>query len=184
MPNLGYTLGIPDGPNNPSEDQPDMKINNDSNASIWNVDHFGFNNNNGGYHSDIHLVTQNDPVNFAGGVQLYAKLDATTNIPVLFSKAGNGAVVQMYLSNLTNPGYSWVSGFLIQFGTTTVAGAVVFAIPFTTIVNVQITPIVVGATTSKIIAYAASVTTTGFTISVNGTGVTTGYNFYWMAMGG
>jgi hypothetical protein len=52
---LNYTTGIPDTPNDPSEDQPDMKINNDSNEAIWKIDHYGFNNNNGGLHKYVRM---------------------------------------------------------------------------------------------------------------------------------
>ena len=50
MTNFVYTVGIPDAPNDPSADQPNMKVNNDSNDGIWKIDHYGFRNNNGGYH--------------------------------------------------------------------------------------------------------------------------------------
>lgn len=53
MPNFDYNRDVPDGPNNPSEDQPDMKINTNSAADIWDVDHFGFQDNNGGKHDVI-----------------------------------------------------------------------------------------------------------------------------------
>lgn len=39
---FSYTQGIPFRTDNPSDDQPDMKINNDSNYGIWQVDHHGF----------------------------------------------------------------------------------------------------------------------------------------------
>lgn len=61
MPNFEYTIGIPDAPNDPSEDQPDMKINNDSNASIWEVDHFGFNDNFGGIHKQVRMPVRGGP---------------------------------------------------------------------------------------------------------------------------
>jgi len=53
MPNITYNLGIPNTPNDPSVDQPKMKINNDANDTIWDVDHYGFNDNNGGKHNVI-----------------------------------------------------------------------------------------------------------------------------------
>lgn len=51
MTDFKYTLNIPNGPNNPSNDQPIMQTNNNSNALIWDVDHYGFNNINGGLHA-------------------------------------------------------------------------------------------------------------------------------------
>ena len=48
-----YTNDIPATANNPSADQPPMKTNTNSNSAIWNVDHYGMNNNFGGYHNVI-----------------------------------------------------------------------------------------------------------------------------------
>jgi hypothetical protein len=52
---LTYTAGIPNTPNNPSNDQPIMKVNNDSNNIIWGIDHHGFNDNQGGWHNIIRM---------------------------------------------------------------------------------------------------------------------------------
>lgn len=58
MPNFTYTKGIPDSPNDPSEDQPIMKVNNDSNFDMWDIDHIGFKQNDGGTHRFVHLKQQ------------------------------------------------------------------------------------------------------------------------------
>lgn len=64
---FNYTQGIPAAQNNPSNDQPNMKVNNDSNYLIWDVDHYGFEDNNGGQHQWVTLpklttpATQVDP---------------------------------------------------------------------------------------------------------------------------
>lgn len=50
MPNINYINDIPDGPHNPSADQPDMKINTNAVDTIFAVDHYSFKNNNGGLH--------------------------------------------------------------------------------------------------------------------------------------
>lgn len=60
-----YTTGIPDAPNNPSTDQPNMKVNNDSNSAIWLEDHYGFNDNLGGEHKQV----------------TYSKLNIGDNVP-------------------------------------------------------------------------------------------------------
>jgi hypothetical protein len=39
---FSYKQGIPFATDNPSDDQPNMEINNDSNYGIWQVDHHGF----------------------------------------------------------------------------------------------------------------------------------------------
>lgn len=58
MPNFTYTTDIPDGPNNPSFDQPKMKTNTNSTDSIIEVDHYSFNDNLGGYHKIVDFVNQ------------------------------------------------------------------------------------------------------------------------------
>jgi len=59
MTNFLYNTGIPAANNNPSTDQPDMQTNTDSTNAILNVDHFTFNNNNGGMHQQVQIVSQN-----------------------------------------------------------------------------------------------------------------------------
>jgi len=50
-----FNDGIPAANNNPSNDQPDMLINNQSTKGIIAVDHIGFDTNLGGNHSQMHL---------------------------------------------------------------------------------------------------------------------------------
>jgi hypothetical protein len=62
--NFNYTTGIPATNNNPSDDQPDMDINTNSAAAIWEIDHFGFVNAMGGWHKVIRMpqiVGNTDP---------------------------------------------------------------------------------------------------------------------------
>lgn len=56
MPNFTYNRDIPDGPNNPSNDQPPMKVNTNAIDDLINVDHYSFNDNNGGLHKQVQLV--------------------------------------------------------------------------------------------------------------------------------
>lgn len=55
MPLITYNRDIPDQPNNPSVDQPDMKINTNSVDDIINVDHYSFNDNLGGLHKQVRM---------------------------------------------------------------------------------------------------------------------------------
>ena len=50
MSNFTFDSGIPFAQNNPSSDQPKMLANNIANEGIWDIDHIGFNSNNGGTH--------------------------------------------------------------------------------------------------------------------------------------
>lgn len=59
MTNFLYNTGIPAANNNPSNDQPDLQSNTNSTNAILNVDHFTFNNNNGGMHQQVQIVSQN-----------------------------------------------------------------------------------------------------------------------------
>lgn len=55
MPVITYNLGIPDAPNNPSDDQPLMKTNTNS-INQWNdVDHYTFSNSNAGKHKQVQM---------------------------------------------------------------------------------------------------------------------------------
>lgn len=53
MINFTYIQDVPNAPNNPSSDQPNMKINTNSNHDIWEVDHIGFGVANGGTHEQL-----------------------------------------------------------------------------------------------------------------------------------
>ena len=62
MTNVTYNLGIPDADNNPSVDQPNMKVNNDAVNTLFSVEHYGFNNNLGGQHKKIIFPENNTSV--------------------------------------------------------------------------------------------------------------------------
>lgn len=55
MPLFTYELNIPDGPHNPSNDQPLMELNNNIIPDLIAVDHMTFNVNNGGQHKAVHF---------------------------------------------------------------------------------------------------------------------------------
>lgn len=61
MPNFAFTRDTPFATHNPSSDQPVMQTNTNSEDSIWAVDHFGFNDNNGGLHKQVHLKNEAAP---------------------------------------------------------------------------------------------------------------------------
>ena len=121
MTDFSYTLGIPNGPNDPSNDQPNMKINNDNISAIIGVDHVTFNQNNGGYHTDIHQIPLGgDPGAMSGIGQIYSKTLGSDQS--LFYESGAGIITQLtgtnssaFLQN-TN-GYIWIAGtILLQWG--------------------------------------------------------------------
>jgi hypothetical protein len=62
---VSYNLNIPDGPNNPSNDQPKMKTNTNAIQTLISVDHVGFNtdgtppNGVGGHHLQVSFDGKN-----------------------------------------------------------------------------------------------------------------------------
>jgi hypothetical protein len=74
MPDFIYTDNIPAASHNPSADQPIMQINTNSIDGIIGVDHFSFNDINGGYHKQVNLVNEANPGTPSGvGSVLFSK---------------------------------------------------------------------------------------------------------------
>lgn len=138
MPNFTYNTGIPDAPNNPSDDQPLMKTNTDSINSILNVDMIGFGNANGGLHSKITYVNQgSDPGSAAAQYIEYSKATAGSS-EMYAQKDAVATPIQLTRGVPTtnaNGSYSYLpGGFLIQWGSKTAVGnsaTVTFPIAFT-----------------------------------------------------
>ncbi len=85
MPNFTYIRDIPDGPHNPSVDQPDMKINTNSIDDLITQDHYGFNAaglNFSGYHKQVHMpiLAAIPAVTFANQGTLYTKTAISTGV--------------------------------------------------------------------------------------------------------
>jgi hypothetical protein len=154
--NLNYTTGIPDTPNNPSNDQPSMKINTNSINSIIQIDHHGFVDNLGGYHTIIHQDSStrsrsgqgNTFTNFPAAIPSINQLFSAQYTPdttggvadtQLFTQTGSGQISQLTGFLAASDGWQWIGGTLIQWGsvtTTSSSGSVTFkdrvagAIPF------------------------------------------------------
>ena len=61
MSTFTYTVNLPVSTNSPSVDQPNMTVNNQSAAGIWDIDHIGFNNAQGGWHQQVTFNNNNVP---------------------------------------------------------------------------------------------------------------------------
>lgn len=140
MPLFAYNRDIPDGPNNPSQDQPLMKTNTNSIDDLIDTDHFSFDEANGGYHRSIHQPQGSDPAAVATVNQVYSKSytpDTTggTADTQLFTRTGGGTISQLTGFNTTDSdnGYQWIGGVLIQWGRideTTSSGTTVGTVTF------------------------------------------------------
>src|ERR1041385_3031271 len=122
-----YNRDIPDGPNNPSVDQPKMKTNTNSTDDLIAVDHVSFNLSSGGYHTVIHQTLQgSDPAAIPSINQMYSKdytPDTTggTADTQLFSMTGDGIISQLsgYQTTDIRNGWQWIGGILLQWGCVT-----------------------------------------------------------------
>lgn len=142
MTNQTFLTGIPATNNNPSDDQPNMLINNDSlyqwagaNAAS---DHYGFNVNDGALHKRTSYVAQgSDPGSSSGRYVEYGKNSSGST--ELFAQK-DGVVTPIQLTRgvpvATSSGYSYLPGglliqwFSVNFGVST-SGTFSFPTPFT-----------------------------------------------------
>jgi len=118
-----YNRDIPDGPHNPSNDQPLMKTNTNSIDNLINIDHVSFNKTNAGYHTIIHQVDQSSPPGAIAGIHQLFSMIPPSGIPnnindQLFAQNnGVGGLSQLTGSFLSaNNGGVWCSGILLQWG--------------------------------------------------------------------
>lgn len=122
---------IPFATNNPSVDQPNMQTDTNSFINWTDVDHNGYNVQQGGYHTVVHCVDNVvDPPNvppagpLLGAGEYYAKTvtDFATDTAAFFQTAG-GRIIQLTMNTTpvaaTN-GYSYLpGGIAIQWGQAT-----------------------------------------------------------------
>ena len=98
MPSFSYVPNIPAANNTPAQDQPNMQSNTNAIANLVDVDLYGFNDNNGGYHQQSTYVEQSvDPVpNNASGNQaiLYSKF-VSSIAEIFLTRNGSVTPVKM-----------------------------------------------------------------------------------------
>lgn len=196
---ISYTLGIPNGPDNPSADQPLMKINNDHISQLIAIDHAGFNVNNSGNHNKSTYLAQSvSPISAAGQLVLYSKTGSSGQELHLVRDGILGTDTLLTTAQITAPsrtqnGFTWLpGGLLLQWGFKTIApgsntitftteGCVAFAVVagFSPIVTVSPRRTVNPNNVDQIYVNATSATT--FTINnTSGGGIT---DMYWHAIG-
>ena len=127
---LAYNQNIPDGPHNPSADWPLMQTNTNSTFNWVEEDHFGFLNNQGGWHNLLHIPPQeNDPAEIGGVGQFYTKnytVGDTTDTQLYF-RTGLGGISQLTGNAASLNGYNWIGGALLQWGFNTATSSGSFA---------------------------------------------------------
>lgn len=91
MTTFTYIRDIPNGPNNPSADQPNMQINTNSTDDLLAVDHTSFNVLNGGQHKQITFNNKNVPAAQTDPQStLYTNSGTASSVSQLLYKNQNG----------------------------------------------------------------------------------------------
>ncbi len=102
MPSFNYFRDIPNGPNDPSDDQPLMQINTNSTDDIFAVDHysFGTTGNLDGWHIHSHYpqwpgVPTADPTTTTTQGVVYTKDVGGGVVQLFYRRENNGPVIQI-----------------------------------------------------------------------------------------
>jgi len=122
MSNFNYNVDIPDGPHNPSADQPLMKTNTNSTKSIIGVDHYTFQEDSrDGTHKQVNLTNESSPP-LLSDLVLYSKLAG--GVSALWAKNITGIDVPIFINALgLSNGYTTLfGGFYLQWGTYNASG--------------------------------------------------------------
>jgi len=197
MTDFTYTLGIPAGSHNPSADYTGMQENYTSIDGLIAVDHFGFNDLNGGWHKQSTYPNVSvDPTTVAGQIALYSKQGAISSELFMIRDGNAGTAVNLTTSKVGSPsatpiGVSWLpGGILIQWGTLAVSNNTTFTpVSFTpsfpnacfNIVLTMINTQGITASANSLFVRSGSVSTTGFQIF--NTSSSSAQSAYWLAIG-
>lgn len=127
-----YFPNVPNGPDDPADDQPQMQVNTGSISGIFSEDHIGFNDPNGGLHNKSRYYRQLAIPAGLGALMGTVYTKTVGGVTELFyTPDGSGNEYQMTATNSTNfagkfgafePGWSFLpGGVLIQYGIDTVS---------------------------------------------------------------
>lgn len=200
---FNYFPNVPNAPDDPADDQPEMQVNTLSIQNLIGVDHLGFNAivnsipNSGGFHTVIHLTQQSGNPAAVGTIgQIWSKqvtFNGITDEALFFRPGGASAdrITQLTVpvnTNLNENGYAYLpGGILMQWGRDgAITGTVVFPIAYSSIAyNVQLTPHINGASSSSRITLGvetSSITATQFKYQLffSNVGIT---SISWVAIG-
>lgn len=188
--NIVYNLNLPNPPNDPSIDAPNLQTNTNSISSIISQDHIGFNTstNASGIHNIINFYEQlADPAVGLFG-QLYTKNLAGT--PALFFEDTTGRVTRLTQTTALSGNQGIIIlplGLIMQFGNVSPpgnSGIVTFLLPFVNPpISVTFGLLIPGASSAhNVWIDGATLTNSGFDYKIDVTlsGVS---QMYWMALG-
>lgn len=187
MTNFQYTPTIPDGPNNPSVDQPGMKINAQSINDILAIDHVTFNADNGGTHKQVVFSSNNVPSLPATFPTLFT--NTVSGLPQIFFYSGSEAQSSNQYSSASNFSTFLLGGLILKGGSITLSASpqvinyASLSPAISAFINntlaVFITPTNPAGVTSS--SYISSVNASSFTITQRNP--VTSPSFYFLAIG-
>lgn len=176
---IAYNLGIPNAPNNPSTDQPNMKTNNDNIATYVAVDHVGFNTAGSGQHNQVTFHANNVAAVPTSPPVLFTNNDAFS-LPQLFFYSGDAAHgSSQYVANANGSTFLF-GGIVLKWGNAgTIGSTLSFPVAFP---NQCFAVQVIGTSTLYTGGFVVTaIGQTGFTVQrTSGVG-STGY--YYIAIG-
>lgn len=115
MSSFTFYNNIPAAANNPSVDQPKMLVNNQSENSIWDVDHVGFNTSGGGRHTQVTFNSNEVPVPPTSPPVLFS--NDVNAIPQLFWYSGSAAQSADQYDQAANFSTFLLGGLILKGGT-------------------------------------------------------------------
>jgi len=206
--NFGYTQNIPFSTHNPSDDQPLMLQNTNSEFGIWQIDHFGFKDANGGLHKQVRMPQEALPTVGVGFGGLYVNaapnLSSINKSNLFYTPDNSGIAYQLTRTDTpnsatfgTNTNYpsviidanqvgGWTflpGGLILQYGTmlaTSNETEIAFPVPFPSAVF-SLSAILNQIGGSTISWGYRTLTTAGFKFTASSNIVNT--RFYWSAIG-
>lgn len=111
---IAYNLGIPNAPNNPSTDQPNMKTNNDNIATYVAVDHVAFNTAGSGQHNQVTFHANNVPAPPVAPPVLFT--DTVQTLPQLKFFSGDAAHSSTQYVDAANGSTFLLGGIILKWG--------------------------------------------------------------------
>lgn len=199
MPNnFTYTNNIPDSNNDPSVDQPNMKVNTNSIDSLLDVDHISFNDNNGGIHRQVRMRNQGAPALDDGQGLLYCDQVNGGGVawPIWRNSLGTYEIISQPASfpvaPFTNGVIPMAGKMIMQFGVfnTTVNGSgnadtVALNVSFPNYVfNVQVTPQLSTFASTQVYGATKNGANTGSFLLYTSSNIPVNTPFFWIAIGG
>lgn len=197
MPYYAFNTAIPAADNDPSDDQPDMKNNNISLNSLFGVDHYSFNDTNGGYHLYGTFIAQgsaSEPFATTSGV-MFGKIVNGDTWPHWKNSTGSAIPLLTGRPLAANNGYTYLPGGLVmQWGILSpVSDNAINTVTFATsnvdfnstpyYVSMQVfTPALISSST-RILTILQTKSSTDFTFYLQNTTSVAITGVLWMAIG-